>query len=304
MNPILLGATAALAWGAHDFAARFAGTKIGVLTTLLCVTATGLIALTLWLVVASNGFPAWQPGHLWLVALMGTGFTLATLWLYEAITRGPFALVSPIVGAYPVTALLFALATGVRPSLDQWLAIAAVIAGVALVALAAQEAPPEASDRITTESDARPTAHAVRMTPNVFRSVLLFSALSHVGFAISITAGQAAAPIYGELEATWLARIFGLAIITAVVIARRAARPVPVAWMPTLTGMGLADTLAFAAVSAAGHAPGAELATVVSSTFGMVAILLAWVFLRERITPGQWMGIAIVFTGTAYLAGT
>ncbi|MEO0619732.1 MAG: EamA family transporter, partial [Pseudomonadota bacterium] len=229
MNPIFLGAAAAIAWGAHDFAARFAGTRIGVLTTLLCVTATGLIALTLWLLLSGNGFPAWQPSHLWLIALMGAGFTLATLWLYEAITRGPFALVSPIVGAYPVTALMFALATGVRPSLSQWIAIAAVTVGVAIVAVAAREERLEAA--VDEPANGFPYGHMSRET---FRSVLMFSALSHLGFAISITAGQAAAPVYGELEATWLARIVGLAVITAVLIARRAARRVPLSWMPTL----------------------------------------------------------------------
>jgi len=292
VSPVFLGGIAALAWGAHDFGARFAGLRIGVLMTLFCVTVAGLLGLTGWIWFTGGTLPTPRTEGLWLVVLMGAGFTLATLWLYEAVTRGPFALVSPIVGSYPVTALLFFVAIGTRPSMDQWLATAAVIIGVGIVAASAEESDGEEASE-----------HAItKLTPEQYRSVIAFAALSHLAFAVSITAGQFAAPVYGELEATWLSRIVGLALVTAVLIHKRAATVVPAAWLPVVSGMGLLDVTALASVSAAGHAASAELATVVSSTFGIVAILLAWIFLRERIRPLQWLGIAIVFGGTAYLA--
>ncbi|MEL6288344.1 MAG: DMT family transporter [Pseudomonadota bacterium] len=302
MNPILLGGIAAVAWGAHDFAARFTGARIGALMTLLGVTGIGLLALTLWLVIAGAGLPALQPAELWRVGVMGVAFTLATLWLYEAVSRGPFALVSPIVGAYPVSALLFFVATGVRPSFDQWAAIFLVLIGVALVAIAAREEADATGPAGAQADDGTAAISAAALSSGELRRVIVFSALSHVAFAVAITAGQFAAPVYGELEATWLSRIFGLLLIVTLVLARAALRSIPLAWTPVVGAMGLADILALSAVSAAGNAPGAELATVVSSIFGIVAIVLARVFLGEKINRVQWLAIAIVFAGTAYLS--
>jgi len=45
-----------------------------------------------------------------------------------------------------------------------------------------------------------------------------------------------------------------------------------------------------------------EFAAVAASTFGMITIILAWLFLKERMTPGQWFGVAICFFGIGYLA--
>lgn len=300
MSPVFLGALAALAWGTHDFGARFAGLRIGVLMTLFCVTLAGFIGLTGYLLVTDTSFPAPQLENLWLIVIMGAGLTLATLWLYEAVIRGPFSLVSPVVGAYPVTALLFFVAIGTRPSSLQWMAIAAVVAGVLIVAASSSD---DEESGTNENSEVISSDNAITsLTPAEYRSVIFFATLAHLAFAVSITAGQFAAPLYGELEATWLSRVVSLALITAVLIGRSGWRKVPVRWTPVVAGMGLLDVTALAAVSAAGNAPGAELATVMSSTFGIVAILLARIFLREPITARQCAGIVCVFAGTAFLA--
>ncbi|MGI9385835.1 MAG: EamA family transporter [Methyloligellaceae bacterium] len=288
MSPVLLGIVAALCWGLLDFAGRFASRGTSATTTVLWLTVTGLAGLTALL--AWNGiWPELQLPNLWLTAVMGIGLAFATLWLFEALARGPFALVSPIAASYPVTALLFAIAMGTRPDAIQWLAMFAVIAGVIIVAVAS-------SDSESSE-----------MTPDQFRTVLTHAGLSHVTFAIAITAGQAAAPIYGETEATWFARIFGLAAMLIIATTSRKGTKagklaIPIRWLPLIVVMGCLDVAGLTTLSAAGHLPGAEIATVIGSAFGVVTILLAWILLREKIKPAQWLGMAMVFGGIAVLA--
>jgi uncharacterized membrane protein len=72
--------------------------------------------------------------------------------------------------------------------------------------------------------------------------------------------------------------------------------------LPTLILMGIADGIALLCLLAAGGLPDAQYAAVSSSCFGLLTILMAWAFLREKMTPPQWAGCAIAFAGIGYLA--
>jgi uncharacterized membrane protein len=65
--------------------------------------------------------------------------------------------------------------------------------------------------------------------------------------------------------------------------------------------MGVLDATALGLVLLAGGLPHPEFASVASSVFGVVTILLAWAFLRERMTLPQWGGVALIFAGIGYL---
>jgi uncharacterized membrane protein len=66
---------------------------------------------------------------LWLVAVTGIFFALATLSLFAAFAAGPISIVAPLAGSYPALAMMLAVAQGARPSAWQWLAIVSVMAG-------------------------------------------------------------------------------------------------------------------------------------------------------------------------------
>lgn len=293
MNPALLGVIAALSWGTHDFAARFPSQAIGPRHAVFGVTLSGLVWLSLWL-AAAGSMPSLHWPTLWLPALTGISFALATIWLFAALTAGPIAMVAPIVGAYPTYAVAFAFILGSRPSMTDWAAMAAVVLGVAIVARQGEDrgenAPP---DTLSLGSATRTRA-------------LAYAFAAGLAFACSLTAGQYAAPIYGEIEATWLARVFGLAAVTLLCLTGARGRATRLGrygrWWILLAVMGLLDSIALAAVVTAGHQPGAEIATVTSSAFGAVTVILARVFLKEAVAPAQWTGIALIFAGVGVLS--
>jgi drug/metabolite transporter (DMT)-like permease len=66
--------------------------------------------------------------------------------------------------------------------------------------------------------------------------------------------------------------------------------------------MGLADGIALMCVLSAGALENAKYASVSSSLFGMLTVILAWMFLKERMTVAQWSGCAVAFAGVGFLA--
>jgi drug/metabolite transporter (DMT)-like permease len=286
MNAALFGLVGALSWGLHDFLARFPSRKLGPTNTTFLVTATGFVALSLWIVVF-EGVPdrlAWSSA--WLAAVAGVFSALATLALFTALTLGPVSIVAPIAGAFPAPALLFAVIGGLRPSLVEWLAMAAVLAGVALV----------------SQSGERHQA-AGTIEPGKLSSVVAFSLLAGVSFAVSLTAGQAAAPVLGSIETAWLARIAALLTVALVYLKPSVKWQQPGRWLPFLAFMGCLDILALTTIMAAGHMPNPAVATVVASSFSAVSVVLARIVLKEIIVPIQMIGMALIFGGVAVLTG-
>ncbi len=286
MSPALLGAAAALSWGTHDFLARYASRGIGYLNTVLAVTAVGLVVLTG--IVFGWGLPIrleWEGA--WILATLGIGVALATMWLFAALEIGPISIVAAITASYPALAVTFAFLLGSRPTPLQWAAMAGIVVGLVVVARAA-----------------RRFEHSGEIAPGMRPWIFLYSALASVSFAVALTAGQYAAPIYGEVQSAWLGRFFGLALIVGVRLVSVREFRLPRRWLPLIGAMGVLDALALVAVVAAGFAPNPEIATVVSSTFGTVAILLARFILREPISLIQWLGIGLIFSGVVILTAT
>jgi drug/metabolite transporter (DMT)-like permease len=284
MNAALLGAIAALSWGTHDFLARFPSRGVGPVATVLVVTVTGLVFLSIWLFVVGAGVRLVWPS-MWLVALTGVAYALATLSLFAALALGPISIVAPIAGSYPALAVIFALTQGARPGLVAWAAIVAVSVGVVAVA--------QSGGRYETAGD---------IAPGKLPAVLLLALGASLGFAVGLTAGQAAVPVFGEAETAWLARCFGLATVVAIWLATPKCA-LPIRWLPVLTLMGGLDVTALLLIVAAGNLPDPALATVASSGFGAVAVVWARIFLKESIAPIQLGGMVLVFAGVAVLAG-
>ena len=163
--------------------------------------------------------------------------------------------------------------------------MAAVLAGVALVAAAA---------RSFEDGDTYTRRH--------LRTTVTIALGSSLAFAVTVAAAQQATTIYGELQTVWLARWIGCAAIALVLGLRRRAPAVPRRWLPLLALQGLLDGAGYLTLLAGSEGPGSAVAVVVASAFGAVTVILARVFLREAMTWPQWAGIALVVGGVAVLS--
>jgi drug/metabolite transporter (DMT)-like permease len=281
MLALSFGLGAALLWAVHDLLARKLSQGAALLPILLVVLVAGTAGL-LPVALLTGGWQA-MTGKAWLVAsLSGLAFAVAIGGLYKAFSLAPVRVVSPVVGAYPLLILLIAVAQGRPVSGGDWLAVLAIVVGIAIVAIAPRDDAPE----------------GYAASPGV---AMAWATLSAVGFAVTFALAQEATRLGSELPVMVAGRIVALVAILALMIWHRGSLAPQRGHFGVLGLMGLLDALALGLVTASGSLPRAEYASVASSLFGVLTVLLAAWFLKERVRPVQWLGIACVFGGIAAL---
>jgi drug/metabolite transporter (DMT)-like permease len=279
MVALALGLTAALCWAVHDLFVRKLSQGTELVPLMLAVLAAGSVALVVPVLIWGE-WGLMTCGAVWLALAAGVAFAVAFGSLYKAFSLAPVRVVSPIIGAYPMITLGLAVAQGRPVTTGDWLAVTAIVGGIAVVAL--------------TGDDDAPSAQAPK--------AIAWAVLSACGFAVTFALGQAAARAGSELPAILITRIAAL-ICVALLLTLRRSKPQPIGgqWK-VMAAMGVLDAIALGAVMLSGSLPHAEYASVASALFGVLTILLATQFLNERVRPVQWLGIAVIFAGIGKLA--
>ncbi|HWY45707.1 MAG TPA: DMT family transporter [Candidatus Sulfotelmatobacter sp.] len=278
---ILLGLATALAWGSSDFLARFVTRRIGTLRSLFYMQTWGFLLLTLYLIVThfwghlfdGSGWRPWAWGF-----LAGGCNTVAMFSFYRCLEVGKVAVVAPLSASYPVLTLLLSMFSGERLTILRACGIAVTLLGVIFVARG------EAGSDETSKNAKQGIAWAL-FAATAFG--LLFWIL---GLRIIATTGP-----YASL---WLIRMTGSLVSLSALLLKR----LPVFkslgtsnWQPTV--MGFLDTGAFALSNRGMQMEQVSVITVLSSLYGAVTVVLAALFLRERISRIQWLGIIAIFAG-------
>ena len=280
MSALALGCVAALCWAFHDLCVRFLSQRTPISACLFTVLVVGLV-LHAGLVLATETSPALPAAAMLPAVLAGVCFVVATIGLYISFQRGPVRLVAPLIASYPVFSIAWAVLNGADVTLWQWLAVLAIVAGVGWVAALSDSA----------DDEVPPIGPTIG-----------FALLAALGFACTFAFGQMAADLSHEIAATLLTRIVAVIVAAVALLLTRQPFWPGRAALGWLIAMGAADFLALWSVMAAGPLPDAEFAAVTASMFGLLTILLAWIFLRERMTAAQWLGCAVAFAGVGYLA--
>jgi drug/metabolite transporter (DMT)-like permease len=284
MLALSLGLTAAFIWAVHDLLARKLSQGAALLPMIAVVIGSGCVLLAPVALLAGDW--AAMTGLSWaLAAASGLAYAVAGGSLYKAFSLAPVRLVSPVIGAYPALSLAIAVAQGRAVTGTDWIAVGAIVGGIAIVAL-------------TTRDDG-PEGYAA--PPGV---ALAWAALAAAGFAATFALGQAATRAGSELPVALIARVVAALVILALLRLQGRGESGRVApgqiWVLVL--MGCFDALALTLVTASGGLDQAEYASVASSLFGVLTVLLAAWVLKERVRPVQWLGIATVFSGITVLS--
>ncbi len=280
MGALTLGLIAAFAWGLHDILVRRVSQNTPLMASLLSVLIAGTVFQAI-IMGATGAFTAVSGVAAGYAALSGLFFLVASLGLYGAFQRGPVRLVSPIIASYPILSVGWAAFSGVSVSLLEWLAVLAIITGVSIVAALSDDSDGEVPPKGRT---------------------ILYAVVAAIGFAGTFAMGQLAAGMSHDLPAVMITRVIAIILLLGVI----AARSLPY-WpgkkaLPVLALMGVMDGIALICVLSAGGLPDAQYASVASSVFGLLTIVMAWAFLKERMTLPQWGGCLLTFAAIGYLA--
>lgn len=280
MNTLFLGLIAALCWGFHDICVRFLSQKVPISAAIFTVLLTGLIFHS-GLTVMSGALEPMPMRSIWLSVGAGSFFVIATYGLYSAFQRGPVRLVAPLIASYPILSITLATLQGHAVGLYQWVAVIAIVIGVAIVAILSDD-----------NEDVTPPKGLT----------VLYALIAAIGFAGTFALGQTAAEISHEMPSTLVSRVMAVGLVGVIILSFKQSFWPGKAALPWLIAMGIADGIALLCVLSAGGMPNPQYAAVTASMFGLLTIVLAWIFLRERMSAFQWGGCLIAFGGVGYLA--
>jgi drug/metabolite transporter (DMT)-like permease len=284
MVAVSLGLFAAFCWSLHDLLARHFAPGIGPYRLALSVVVLGGVFLLV--PVAANG-TLWTGGMAGIpqAAALGACYAIAIGSLLKAFSIAPVSVVGPFTAPYPALVVIWGVINGLAPTLADCGAILAIIIGAIIVARFGHE-----------------DGGMNRVAAGQMPTLMVCCALACFSFAASTVFGQASAQSLGGIEATFVSRW-----PAALLLLPLAMREKPVAATPSrgpilaASAMGLFDVAAVTAINIMGGFPNKEFGAMAISAYGAIAVLLATVLLKEKVSPGQWAGIALIAAGVSYL---
>jgi drug/metabolite transporter (DMT)-like permease len=269
----LLGASF---WGVGDFFGGLASRKAHVLTVLALSQAAGLVGAATWVIVAGGTRPSL--GTLWPAAVAGAAGAIGLGALYRGMAVGAMGIVAPISATSPVVPLIVDVARGTVPSALQWFGIAVVLGGIVLLA---REPGGERTSRVATG--------------------VALAVVAALGFGLFIVGLDAASDENVAWTIVVVRTTSTLLALTAATVVSVPLRP-PAGLWPMILAVGAFDTLANVLVAFATTRGPAGIVAVLSALYPVTTIILARVFLAERLDRGRRIGGALALGGAAAVA--
>jgi drug/metabolite transporter (DMT)-like permease len=260
-------------WGAGDFAGGLTSRRTPVFGVVLVSQLTGMaIAAGLAILRSEPGLT--PPDVAWSVLggiLGGIGITA----LYRGLAVGRMGIVAPVTG---VLAALIPVAAGI--ALEGWPATIVLVGiGLALVAVVLVS-------RVTDEGGGRQglgLAVLAGTTIGLFGVVINQISDGHVFAPLAIVRGSEA-----------------VLIMSIILVTRVTWRPA-VRLLPTLIVIGVLDMAGNAGYIAAVQTGALAVASVVSGLYPVTTVILASVFLHERVTRSHAIGIVLASVAIALI---
>jgi uncharacterized membrane protein len=266
---IIFGLGAALGWGAGDFTGGIASRKTGAHRAVFYSEIVGVFLLVAMQVIVREAFPTMQS---WFFAMFaGAIGTLGLMLLYHSMTQGLMSISAPVSGL--LAAMLPVIVGMAREGLPETPTIIGFIFALAAVWLISQS---EAGikDILSHLSD------------------LKLPMLAGFTFGLYFVLMHEATNDGGRVWPMIASRTGGTIMIASYMFFSRTSLKVTdkSAW-PVLVFNGVFDVAGNVFFVLAGQAGRLDVASVLSSLFSGVTVMLAWIFLKERLTRGQWVGV-------------
>ena len=269
MLSILFGLSAALGWGAGDFTGGLASRKTGAYRAVFYSELIGIIVLFFILVVSGESVP--NP-KVWLLAMVaGVVGTFGLILLYQAMTTGLMSVAAPVsallAASLPVLVGIF------KEGIPKILTVFGF--GFALFAI-----------WMISQSEGNVTDILAHLAD------LKLPLLAGIGFGSYFILMHEATSTGATVWPMVASRSGGLILISAYMLVTHVSWKVEdtSAW-PMLTLNGILDISGNIFFILAGQAGRLDVAAVLSSLFPGATVMLAWIFLKERLSRNQWIGI-------------
>jgi drug/metabolite transporter (DMT)-like permease len=264
---VLLGLASAVCYGLSDFTGGVLSRRAGFVAVAFAAQG-GALAVTL---VLARAVPAAgpAPADLGWGALSGLGTGAGMLLLFRGLGRGAMSVVVPVSAVTGVALPVLAGVTllGEHPTVPSWLGIAVALPALWLV------------------SRARPA------TGEGTAAAATDGLLAGAGFALQYVALARASPAAGVWPVVAGRAVAVLAIVPLLLTAGRAERRPGLRPALAAAGTGALAGIALTLYVATTRREPLVVAVVLSSLYPVVPVLLGITALRERLSPGQAVGL-------------
>ena len=273
MPTVLLALATSLLFGVGDFLGGIATRR----DSAYAVTGTSHLLSIVLLGIAVAVLPAAAPsgGDLLWGAASGLSGVIGVMSLFAALALGRMSIVAPVVAALSAALpALFDLASGTRLSPVTLGGIALALVAIVIVSLA---------------PDDRLHAPAHEYRPRLALALSLVAGVGFSGAFISYSFTSAESGLTPVLAA----RVVSIVVSVALALIVGRGFPADRTAMPAALGAGLTDALANVTMLTAIRLGPLAIASVLGSLFPVVVVVLARVFLGERLTGLQRAGVAL-----------
>lgn len=281
---ISLGFVAMLSWGIGDFLIQRSTKRLGDWETLFAITAFGAIVLTPFVWRSAPALWGAGDGSMGILAAAGLVLMLAALLHFEGFKRGKLSVLEPLISLEIISAVAFSfMFLGDRISWIQGLIVMTLVVGLMLVSF---------RERIKAR------------TFFLEKGVILFSVgalLMGVADFLLAWGSRLADP----LVANFIMNVVMAAATGAVILAQGNARKLmrDVSSSPrSVMAMVVTDNIAWVAYASAMTLVPVAIATGLSESSIIVAVLLGLFINKERLQRHQKIGIAVALAAVIVLA--
>jgi drug/metabolite transporter (DMT)-like permease len=266
---ILFGLSSALTWGAGDFAGGLSSRKLGAYRAVLYGDLFGLVALCVVAAVYREELPTLYA--MLMAALAGALGSSGLLILYYSMTKGQMSIAAPVsallAAALPV--IVGALTQGL-PKLLQFAGFGFALAAIWMI----------------SQGESGQRFHLGRLSD--LRLPLLAGLGFGSYFVFMHSATSATSSTFWPMIAS---RLAGTLLLLGFVLMRRESFRIPREARNIVLANAILDVggnFFFVLALKTGRL---DIASVLSSLYPGSTVLLAWLILKERIVPTQWLGI-------------
>lgn len=270
MLSIVFGLLSALTWGAGDFTGGLGTRKVGAVRTVFYASVVGLIAVLVTALVSGESFP--EVPSIIFALLAGLFGCVGLLLLYAAMAKGLMSI------AAPVSALLAAALPVLVGSLTEGLPEIMTLIGFGFALFAVwmvSQSEGGVQDLLSHLSD------------------LKLPLLAGMGFGFYFVLMHNATNnghIFWPMVASRTASV--LLLLVYMFITRTSFRITDTSALPVIGLNGVLDLTGNGFFILAAQAGRLDVASVLSALYPGSTVMLAWIFLHERLTRNQWVGIA------------
>ena len=284
MQSILAGLGGMFGWGLYDFFGGLFSKRIGNFKTFFWSQLAGLVFATL-LFFAFAGNLNIPPSIAVLIPVASILYAVAYLLFFKGFELGNVSIISATMNLWAVFTMVFAfILLGQRLSTFEFLGVLMIIVGVALVSLKWSDIKDQ---NVKLLSGIKETILAA----------LLFGIFWNLSEIISEQIGWLSTTLFVKIGIVLFMLLFSLLVKRELSVAKTTPQI-----MIMILFAGVLEAAAVAIVNWGLTIGDAILVTPIASSLSIVTIMMAVIFLKEKISKLQGFGMIIVVTGIVLTA--